>query len=130
MINLYAPDRVRIWLYIFQYQGDGELELEEVDEVHEHGEVPDWLPNDIHETGLGDVLQLVDEEDMLNFLLEHGVAPGQAFQIEFERPRWYRCGEYDSDWDVDYDWTLVDRKPMSERDVLASWESYLATRKG
>jgi hypothetical protein len=135
-VNIYTPDRVRIWLRLSPEDG---FELEELSSVELVGEPPEWLDTDVRESGWDSVLGVPwlhttkDEdgndwsEGLLLWALWEGIAPGQPFLVELLKPHWYRCGgyEYPDEWDVEYSAEVLAVYPWPTKRVADAWEREL-----
>lgn len=120
LIDVYAPKYIRMWL-AFE---DGYVNSVAEDSV---GELPEWYDRDVTELGWESILGSLgcggwEWAGDLNWLVAYGIAPGQSFLVHLDEPRWYRCGEYGSESDCEYDWELLRVQPLSPAIVRARWE--------
>jgi hypothetical protein len=126
--NYFFPDRVQVWLVC---DDANDFEFDEIvvdDEVGESTETEDghldWFAYETsHGEGLDGLLDLIafDRQERLAWLAEHGIAPGQRFQVEIEKPTYSGpdyWGEYD--WSAG-DWRIVQIEPWPLRKILRAW---------
>lgn len=102
--DFYSEKKVRVWL-LFDPRDD--LCLSRAEPGEEIGEPPDWYDYEIDGVGWNTILDIgwvkgkVRSEIL--WMLAEGIAPGQPFLVDLPKPRYYRCGEYGSETDVEYD---------------------------
>lgn len=122
--NTITKHIMRMWFTI-DYLCDPFLEPAE-DATDGLEEPPDWWTHDVQEFGIDWSMNLDTPEKFLLFLLKKGIAPGQPFLIEFTEPHhWKSWTDYGYEYDVDYNWKLVQIHPMGPADVLRRWEQGL-----
>lgn len=122
-VDVYEPKRVRLWL---RFYPGYEYDVEGAEGVHASaGESPAWFEHEESLDGwyflLG--IESFEAEDRLQWMLEHGVAPGQCFQVEIRQPTYYPrdyWGEYP---DPDYhDPVIVQVEPWPQAKVAEAFE--------
>jgi hypothetical protein len=85
------------------------------------GEVPPWL--EYLDGGWGSLLAPTNDGDCLNFLLKHGVSPGQPFLIYFS---YEVIRETFGDYDQEFDYEVVRKEKWSKEKELQSWNRWLS----
>jgi hypothetical protein len=84
------------------------------------GEVPEWFAN--YDGGVTGLLGISLYDKALEFLLHNGIAPGQAFRIEFKFASgvdYFAC-LYGEGWD-EFHYTVIDREKWSDEQVRNAW---------
>lgn len=117
-----AGDRF-IWLRAGSPEED--LELEAVYARPEHIDPDrDWLQHVVDGIGWAECIGAGAgcRDDMLKWLAENGVAPGQAFQVWMTYACWR---SYDGEWDDDMTAEVVAVEPWDPRRIAAAWEAAL-----
>lgn len=66
-------------------------------------------------------LGMDQEEEMENFLLRTGLAPGQKFLTEL---KFSSHMDYWGEYDEELDWRVLDVEPWPKEKVLEGWEEY------
>lgn len=122
LTDLYTPTAVQVWL---RCDGDDF----ETAANSDHGEPPEWFHRDILETGWRYVLDVGTAVGgwpaELQWLLEYGLLPGQPFLVQVDEPRWYKTGEYGSEWDCEFDWHFIRAVPRTEAQIARGWDAVL-----
>lgn len=116
LTDTYTGRHVRVWV---RWTRDGELE--EVGSYME-GSPPEWWAGDGWRAELEEVVYGCEWPETL---LLHGLAPGQPFLLEIYPPRVYRSGEYGSETDAAWDWSIVSRAPLAPHLAAIRWEVWL-----
>jgi len=83
----------------------------------EDEDVPGWLDYELGEIGW-DILGL-GCYDAETWALKEGIAPGQPFQVRIDPPHYHQ--DYWGEWDVDYEWDIIDKAPFTNDMTLAAW---------
>ena len=131
-INLYSPDECRIWCRSF-LDGD-DVDFEELEKVDlELGEVPDWYNQsddrvcEMFDPGCAFFYDDRPWElpDRARFLLQEGLAPGQAFLVCVTEPHWYRCGGEYEEWDVEYYCDVIEKASWTPAQSANAWRRFL-----
>jgi hypothetical protein len=118
-VDIMCESYVRVWLAM-------DLDNHELEEVGEDqiGERPEWLRYELECMSWKDLLEVnwrysKDEagnewqSGPLMWCIEQGIAPGQPFLVEFDKPHY--STSYDGETDVEYWHKILRVRPMSER---------------
>lgn len=129
-VNVYTPGEVRLWV---RFYDDGmDLDVEECAE-EEVGERPEWLEDELGQSGLGSLLQLPFRGDAypgtvfghVVTALRLGVAPFQPMLWAVTAPRWYRSSTPDgTEWDAEWEVELVHVAPWKAATVAQRWARF------
>lgn len=84
-------------------------------------EVVGWIEDEDHSwEDLLDAPSMPRDTNWVRWMLEQGIAPGQAFTVRVERPEYHR--DYWGEYDVDYGATeVVRREPLDELQASILW---------
>lgn len=91
------------------------------------GEMPGWLADEVDCIGWHWMLAgTSDEEALMAWALEHGIAPGQPFPVHVSRPRFWRgWTDYGYDCDLSYDVEVERVEPLDPVIAASRIESWL-----
>jgi hypothetical protein len=131
--NLFFPGEVHVW---YRFHTNGCHDLVPVPyEAPVIGSPPDWWEE--HGGDLAEMLGLnvfdhYIELDGLSFryawlywAVEHGIAPGQLFQVAIEEPQWHKTSyEYD-EWDIEWQSELLGTVPIAPAAAARRWGRFL-----
>lgn len=130
LVDIFRPESCRVWLRLDD-DCRGDLDLRRVRGQH-IGTPPDWFTEECSESGLESAIHPQWHPDggtWAMFGLEMGICPGQPFLVEIDAPRWYRCSyEYD-EWDVEWQWELLDREPRTSEKAARIWADFYVRRR-
>jgi hypothetical protein len=135
-VNLYSPDECRVWFH--SYQDGDDVGFETLERcVIEVGEQPEWF------NVIDDLLEVFDPgpsiftskedwslTDRGTWLLEEGIAPGQAFQLRITEPRWYCTESMDgTEYDVEYFYDVIGKANWTASQTVNAWCRFLKQSK-
>lgn len=126
LVNVYCPRNVWVWHRLI-FDGYEDLYPTAIGNVPGVGEQPDWWActsfDEIAEaynfSQHNEVLGYTYNYTWLQFAMENGIAPGQAFLISISIPVGYRS--YDGDYDEEWSWEIVERAPLPTAVALKRW---------
>lgn len=121
-VNHHEDGCVRVW-FVYETDTNGALWLGRAD-ARDVGVEPEWLDWHICQVGLADFLGFEPHQDE-DFMLAHGLAPDQPFLLEIDSPRYFRCGEWGSEWDMEVEWDLVTIAPLSPWEAQHRWAEWI-----
>lgn len=89
---------------------------------------PKWLDYELSDGMFWEINDLgpYEEEAIVQFMLEHGLIPGQGFLVEMSAL--YSYDDYLGETDVDISWEIIDIEKKTLKESADWWESYLAAR--
>lgn len=109
--NEYYVQGAYLWLVLEADERERDLEPEHAG-FAEEGRCPEWVDYVLEEFGLRHVLGCEDD-DVLDWSIREGIAPGQPFLVYVERPWtdkfWTDCGY---EYEVEYNAWVVRRLPV------------------
>ena len=118
---IYAPNYVRVWL-AFDSKG---FDLEEVSEDSVGLDAPpEWYGRDVLESGWDHILGVYNcwpdgWSRELDWMLKHGIAPGQPFLVHMATPHWHKCSYEYEEYDCEFDWEILRVAPLRRPSNLA-----------
>lgn len=131
LVDVYTEETARVWL-VLRDEGE-DLCIEEAG-TEQVGDQPDWLDHELEMVGwqclLGAGYHCADFPrfgPIADWALEHRLAPGQPFMICMYPPRYYKCGEYGSEVDCDYEWDFAVREPVAPADFAIAWLAFMTS---
>ena len=126
LVNVFLHTNVWVW-HRFCFDGISDLAPFAIGGIPEVGTAPDWWTMTSFDE-LSGVYNFSQYSELggrsynytwLQFAMEQGIAPGQAFLLSVGTPMCYRSyeGEYDEDWS----WEIVERAPLPHTVVVKRW---------
>jgi hypothetical protein len=127
LCNLYSEEEVWLWLQLLPGWKDFDLSECENDEI---GDKPEWLKNEISESGIEGIVQCeywkADGGSWVYWGLTNGIGPGQPFCVRVLPPIWSKSGGWDGpvEWDVEWTWDLLRVMPRKLENAAKSWQRH------
>lgn len=126
LVNVFLHTNVWVW-HRFCFDGLSDLYPIAIGDVPEVGAEPDWWSMTSFDEISG-IYKYTQANRLgkhnysytwLQFAMEQGIAPGQAFLLSVDTPQGYRSyeGEYDEDWS----WEIVERAPLPRAVAAKRW---------
>lgn len=123
-IHVYCPEVARVWVRLV-WDGWKDLAPAIAEHIEDVGERPEWLSDaEQFEEAMG----CETGDHWTRFALGEGLAPNQLFLVEFKPPRVTQSGYETIEYDVEYDWEIIEAAPWAKSKVLRSWSSWLNKR--
>lgn len=112
---------VRLWMRLV-WDGFKDLTPTVAEHIEEVGDRPRWLESSAE---VEEAMGWGAGEHWTKFALEEGLAPNQLFLVEFTPPVVTQIGYEHVEYEVDYDWEIIEAAPWSKSKTLKAWARWL-----